>query len=276
MELVQDHEALQASGPLLANLKRIQILNSLLQDQISSMSIDRGTLKAFKHQVMQGASERQDLAAIVERLAKAKQDLGLHIQLVHVGLTMDANRAIGVNLRLVEEMNEVVRTVLGKEKGLMIASFVDEKVRGGKPLEGIYASNLAYLKRSQCKSRATIPDLTSWLGDGRMQLTTSEYRALLMMNHLGNARAESVSSENTKASAPRRKERYVNDNLAVESTQINVPIEVDVWAHMDYVNVQGNVATRNSLQVNYPMTLDVYREVRGGGSQKSSRKYSKK
>ena len=71
------------------------------------------------------------------RLKKAQQDLGLHVRLAHVGLTIEANNAIGVDTWLAKEMDRVVRRVMGEERGLMIASFVDEKVKEGKPVEGM-------------------------------------------------------------------------------------------------------------------------------------------
>jgi hypothetical protein len=133
VELVKSQTALQGAPALHAILQRVHEIVESLMEHVQSMDKERSALKAFKHQITQGSAEREDLAVIVRQLGRAKQDLTLHIQLVHVGLTMNNQEAIAVNIDLVEEINRVVQSTLGK--GLMIASFIHEKLEGGQPLE---------------------------------------------------------------------------------------------------------------------------------------------
>lgn len=69
-------------------------------------------------------------------LGRAKQDLTLHIQLVQVGLTTNAERAITVNIEWVEEINRILQRTLGEERGLIMASFVNETLKGGGKIQG--------------------------------------------------------------------------------------------------------------------------------------------
>ncbi|KAL2208023.1 hypothetical protein CC79DRAFT_1357557 [Sarocladium strictum] len=239
VQLIEDQEELHGSGALCTILQRIHIIGHSLMEHIQSMDKERSAIRAFTHQITSGSSERQDLTAILRLLGRAKQDLTLHIQLVQVGLTMNAQKAITVNIELVEEINRMVQRTLGEERGLIIASFVNEMLEGGGKIQD----------------------------DGSLQLTSAQYkRFLLEGTQLGHPGGSGRRNEAQKGNT-RRKERIVLDNLSVNSTQINVPITAgkegdDVWAEMDSVTIRGNVALGQSFQANYPMTLEVLREAR--------------
>lgn len=237
VELVRDNPALQDTCSLYAVLQRVQSLGICLSEHVQAMDKERGAIQAFKHQITQGSAERQDLAAIMDRLGQAKQDLALRIQLVNVGLTMNAQQAIAVNIRLVEDINHVVQKTLGEEQGLLIATFVQERMEGGGLLQA----------------------------DGLLHLTAAEYTTLLIQKtQLEHPELQAAREKATRS--PGRKERIVLDNLAVGAEQFNVAITdgtrgSDPWDHMDFVKVQGNVALGGARQVNYPMTVSVFKAV---------------
>jgi hypothetical protein len=100
-----------------------------------------------------------------------------------------------------------------------------------------------------------------------LQLTSAQYKKFLLeVSQLGHSEGPGRRNEAQQGNT-RRKERIVLDNLSVNSTQINVPITTgkagdDAWGEMDSVTIRGNVALGQSFQANYPMTLEVWREVR--------------
>lgn len=76
------------------------------------MDNKRGALRAFKHQITQVSVDRQDLTAIVDRLAQTKQDISLHIQLVHFELRINAHQKVAVDIKIVAETNHVAKVTL--------------------------------------------------------------------------------------------------------------------------------------------------------------------
>ncbi|KAI9662412.1 MAG: hypothetical protein M1821_008579 [Bathelium mastoideum] len=60
------------------------------------------------------------------------------------------------------------------------------------------------------------------------------------------------------------KKRVVGNNVArMNSTQVNSPIERDLWEDMDHIEIRDNIAEQTSKQFNYPMSMEVFLKLSG-------------
>jgi hypothetical protein len=79
-----------------------------------------------------------------------------------------------------------------------------------------------------------------------------------------------LQTEELKALHPELAEATVNEggkrivihNLTRDQAlQINGPVAVDMWKDVAFVKIEGNVAAGTAIQTNYPITMDVFREL---------------
>ena len=107
-----------------------------LHDQLKKIH-DKGD--GFWHQFFRGERERQDLVAKKDQLADAERQLQDALRAVHVGLTKSVQNDVAqlvVNHRDVLDINAKVTALLGKDKGLIVASIIKDKTPDGKlPVE---------------------------------------------------------------------------------------------------------------------------------------------
>jgi hypothetical protein len=161
IDLVRNEDALHTSGAV-ATMRRVEAFGQELKKHLMSMGEPRSGLRQFGHQIVRGSDDEAQLASIMARLNRAKQDLILQIQVANVGLTKSVNNAILVEVATVNKIQALLEDTLGEGKSLRIADFLRKK---GAVLEGHY-----------CKGYPAKEDMAN--GTDRRRTRSSIYRGL--------------------------------------------------------------------------------------------------
>ncbi|KAH8892381.1 hypothetical protein GQ53DRAFT_764190 [Thozetella sp. PMI_491] len=224
IDLVRDEDALHTSGAIAA-IRHVEALSQELKGHLVSMGAPRSGPRQFVHQIKSGSDDEEQLASIMVRLGRAKQDLILHVQVANVGLTKTVNNAIVVEMAMVNKIHVLLQDLLGEGKGLKIADFLRAK---GNALE---ADRPLPLSDTECE-----------------ELQREELHA--------------VYPELADATLDAGGKRIIVQNLTRDQAlQINGPVGVDMWKDMAFVKIEGNAAAGTAIQTNYPITIDVFKEL---------------
>ncbi|TGJ83983.1 hypothetical protein E0Z10_g4752 [Xylaria hypoxylon] len=189
-----------------------------LTNHLSTMHdhLDSGTIRGFAHQLFSGSDDQRQLKAIVDKLTRQKMDLTVNIGLANVGLVKGYGNAISVNTIAVEELSVRVKALLGEDGGLRIAKVIE-----GRPKN----------------ENGTIP-------------LTSEDIA-----KLANVSGDTLKYTEAEVPGSTRKIRRIENNIALKGAlQVNAPVGQDIWAHMDVIVVENNIADVDAAQYCYPIS----------------------
>lgn len=227
VDLVQKEPALQDAEAVHTAIQRLRTLAETLDTQIRAMSKKRGTVRGVSHQLTHGAAEQQSLIKITDQLVRAKQNLEVHIQLAHVGLTREARDAIVINTLLVQRIDRAVQRALGSGRSLAIAAFVKAKLKEQRPN-----------------------------ADGMLQLPLAEFEAF------EQERVKRPGTKQTAIGETNGKKRITSNCFSTgDSLQLNAPFQEDLWKDKDVVKTDGCFSTERSIQVNYMQTGDTLQQL---------------
>lgn len=131
LRIVRDEEALQTAA-VASQLAIIEGLARTLRDCLQTLDPGaKGPLHQFAHQLVQGSKDEKALTVIMNKLARARSELGLHIQVANVGLTRIFGDKLVANTEVVRRVNFVLQQVFGEGRGLKIAMLLKNRPAQG-------------------------------------------------------------------------------------------------------------------------------------------------
>lgn len=80
-------------------------------------ALEKGNVQGYLRQLFRGSQDLERLDAIMDKLTRAKMDLGAKIQLVNAGMMGQIGSTVRINTQAVEEMNGRVQALLGSDRG---------------------------------------------------------------------------------------------------------------------------------------------------------------
>lgn len=129
--IVRQENALQIQA-LLEDLRQLEYHGRDLYTALQELGRERGQMKQFANQFLNGRKSLNDLAAIMANMSRAKDNISIKIQVVHVGLTNSIGDVVLVNCELVAKLDQKLQMALGPGKGLKLAELVQHKKRDSK------------------------------------------------------------------------------------------------------------------------------------------------
>jgi hypothetical protein len=132
IQVVRREECLQTAA-VISELRRIKDLSQELLAFLKRLDPgDKSVPRQIFHQLSSGSKDESDLDNIVQRIGTAKTDLILHIQVAGVGLSRDSQSNIVANTAEISKLDQTIKTLLGDEWGLKIASLIQHKSLQGE------------------------------------------------------------------------------------------------------------------------------------------------
>ncbi|KAM0285979.1 hypothetical protein ACHAQH_001168 [Verticillium albo-atrum] len=169
----------------------------------------------------------QDIQALDQlslRLRDDRRALCSQIRLAWPGLAKAADGNVVVDAKLLKKTNEAVKKTFGKDSGLHIATFLENK---------------------RCFADK----------EGKMHLTKAEYEDL-SRSHVKIAHPEDKEIPSAMTT------RIISNCLARDqSLQILGPVAEDMWKDINIIKIDGLVARDNATQFGYPVTMEVFQQV---------------
>jgi hypothetical protein len=130
--VVKDEEALRTAA-VISQSTIIQGLAKKLHEYLQSLDPeDKSHFRQFTHQLFRGSQDEMVLAAMIEKIARAKSDLSLHIQVANVGLTRTVADGLAVNADVVRRVDLVLQQIFGEGQGLRITNLLGERLVQGE------------------------------------------------------------------------------------------------------------------------------------------------
>jgi hypothetical protein len=121
VQTVKDENALQTAS-VASELVNIEAIGKRLVDLLKTLEPgNKGALRQFIHQVVQGSKDERTLAAIMAELTRSKRNLSL---------TRTAQDTIVANAAVVEQINTTLQKVLGEGQELWIAQLLNDRYPG--------------------------------------------------------------------------------------------------------------------------------------------------
>ena len=135
MQVVRREECLQTAA-VVSELVKIEDLSQELLTLLKRLDPgDKSLPRQIAHQLGSGSKDEADLDNILKRINTAKTNLLVHIQVAGVGLSRDGQNNIVANTAEISKLDQTIKTLLGDEWGLKIASLIQHK-----PLQGEHLS----------------------------------------------------------------------------------------------------------------------------------------
>lgn len=131
IELVEAKEALRTPNVLGALLLLSAIIESL-RVQLDRLATEGRMLWGIRALLFGSNEEDMTLDGIMKDIANATLDLGLHMQLAHVGVTRGVGETVLVSVAAVEEMNNRLHERLGWTNALMISRILEGRPKNGE------------------------------------------------------------------------------------------------------------------------------------------------
>lgn len=116
-------------GEIVQDLQQLELLGRRLHKSLQELGKERGQFKQYTNQLFKGKRDLDDLAGIMISMGRAKENLSLKIQVVHVGLTRSVGDIVVVNCEMVEALDGKLQNVCGPGQGLKLAGLVQHKKR---------------------------------------------------------------------------------------------------------------------------------------------------
>lgn len=210
---------------LCESIQLLQKSGESLQKQIQTMNKDRTMVRGVAHQIARGSAELRALQELINKLGREKQNLQLHVQLIHAGFTQRLHEAIEINTTAVAQLDKLVKNALGHRHSLAIAAFVRNKVNEGHEIR-----------------------------DGYLLLSIDEFEKF-------KVESESRFPKKAAAEPPRAvmRERIIQNCQSNDTAvQLNCPIGPDQSKHINRLVIKDCTARGNSIQSNHPQSLEAF------------------
>ncbi|CAG8077951.1 unnamed protein product [Penicillium olsonii] len=127
IQVVRREECLQTAA-VVSELVKIKDLSQELLTLLKRLDPgDKSLPRQIAHQLSSGSKDEADLDSILKRINTAKTNLLIHIQVAGVGLSRDGQNNIVANTAEISKLDRTIKTLLGDEWGLKIASLIQHK-----------------------------------------------------------------------------------------------------------------------------------------------------
>lgn len=130
LNVVQQETVLQTVD-LIEDLEQLQLHGENLGTSLDQYGKDRGQIQQYANQLFNGKRQIDDLAEIMANMSRAKANLNIKIQVVHVGLTRSVGNTAVVNCEMVERLDRKLQKLFAEGQGLKIAEVLGHKQRRG-------------------------------------------------------------------------------------------------------------------------------------------------
>ncbi|KAJ4393890.1 hypothetical protein N0V93_003106 [Gnomoniopsis smithogilvyi] len=201
---------------MIGDLEQLRLHGQSLHTYLQEYGKDRGQIKQYATQFFNGKRNIDEIAAVMASMSRAKANLNIKIQVIHVGLTQSVGDVVVVNCERVESLDRKLQTLFGEGKGLKLA----ELLRHKQPR-----------------------------GDGTVHLKDAELASL------SDSEGSSMGCDSTMlaGSTSRRVERNESKD---KSFQLNGPIGIGGYVEVDNLVIVDNKALHSSIQVNHAVSQD--------------------
>ncbi|CAG8279863.1 unnamed protein product [Penicillium olsonii] len=127
IQVIRQEECLQTAA-VVSELVKIKDLSQELLTLLRRLDPgDKSLPRQIAHQLSSGSKDEADLDSILKRINTAKTNLLIHIQVAGVGLSRDGQNNIVANTAEISNLDRTIKTLLGDEWGLKIASLIQHK-----------------------------------------------------------------------------------------------------------------------------------------------------
>ncbi|CAD6455816.1 5e77a018-5156-4f60-b40b-2159ab023bf8 [Sclerotinia trifoliorum] len=124
IELVKNESNLRTAA-VLSEIENIRkITEKLVEHLESTMPGEKSQARRFAHQIAKGSKDQERLAKLMERLDRAKSNLGLSLHVANVGVTHGVGDDLAINTDILNRVDQLLRNIFGDEGGLRIAELV--------------------------------------------------------------------------------------------------------------------------------------------------------
>ncbi|KAJ8063731.1 hypothetical protein OCU04_007594 [Sclerotinia nivalis] len=124
IELVKNESNLRTAA-VLSEIENIRkITEKLIEHLELTMPGEKSQARRFAHQLAKGSKDQEALVKLMERLDRAKSNLGLSLHVANVGVTRGVGDDLAINTDILNRVDELLRNVFGDEGGLKIAELV--------------------------------------------------------------------------------------------------------------------------------------------------------
>lgn len=127
--LVVRKEKILQVPTMLEDLEQLATHGRSLDLALQALSKERGPIKQYANQFFNGKRGLEGLADIMQSMDRAKANLSIKIQLVHIGLTHSVGDVVVVNCEMVEELDRKLQVLFGQGKGLRLAEMLQHRKR---------------------------------------------------------------------------------------------------------------------------------------------------
>ncbi|KAI3394131.1 hypothetical protein diail_3184 [Diaporthe ilicicola] len=128
LKVVQQEKVLRL-GSIIEDLEQLYLHGNQLQRSLQKLGKERGQLQGIAHQLLYGQRSLDELNEIMGKVGRAKANISLKIQVVHVGLTRSLGDVVLVNCEVVEALDKKLQELLGEGNGLKIAELLQSHER---------------------------------------------------------------------------------------------------------------------------------------------------
>ncbi|CAG7930862.1 unnamed protein product [Penicillium olsonii] len=127
IQVVRREEYLQTAA-VVSELVKIKDLSQELLTLLKRLDPgDKSLPRQIAHQLSSGSKDEAALESILKQINTAKTNLLIHIQVAGVGLSRDGQNNIVANTAEISKLDQTIKTLLGDEWGLKIASLIQHK-----------------------------------------------------------------------------------------------------------------------------------------------------
>lgn len=131
LRVVQQEKVLQVQD-MVEDLEQLRLHGISLNTFLQELGKERGQIKQYANQFFNGKRSLEDLADMMASMGRAKANLSIKIQVVHVGLTRSVGDVVVVNCEMVEELDRKLQKLFGQGQGLRLAELLQHKKRHSK------------------------------------------------------------------------------------------------------------------------------------------------
>lgn len=117
---------------MMEDLKQLHLQGENLKIFLQGLGKERGQIQQYANQLLNGRRSLNNLDGIMTSMGRAKANLSIKIQVMHVGLTRSVGDVVVVNCEMVEELDRKLQMLLGQGRGLKLAELLQHRERHSK------------------------------------------------------------------------------------------------------------------------------------------------
>lgn len=234
-------------GIELIRMQQIQHKLAALLKELDPGSKSR--INQYARQLLEGSADEKNLSSLMEELGQIKASILLCIQMTNVGVIRDMNKQIVADAVKIERIDSNLQEMLDGYEGLRIAQLISGRRRSSK----LPTTGATFF----CSMTSTV--------DGTIPLTKADLQSLSSTSTDSDDASDTLACSSSDAEEisfdiPKRLERIILRNMTRDqSLQINGPVGEDIWKDITRLEIRENEADGFSTQVNYPITIEVFR-----------------